>query len=95
MSDRMSSAILAPAALVAAITLAAAMLSHASAQTLVSPYGSPKAQPSPPSAISKQRSRPMKSCTEYGEGFVYVPGTDTCVKFGGYLRTDAVITRGR
>jgi hypothetical protein len=30
-----------------------------------------------------------KSCSSYGEGFVNVPGTDTCIKAGGYMRTDA------
>ncbi|MGY4408364.1 hypothetical protein ACVWW4_000100 [Bradyrhizobium sp. LB7.1] len=29
----------------------------------------------------------VKICTLYGAGFYYVPGTDTCVKLGGYLRT--------
>lgn len=28
-------------------------------------------------------------CSMYGPGFVYVPGTDTCVKIGGYARFDA------
>jgi hypothetical protein len=29
----------------------------------------------------------VKICTLYGAGFYYVPGTDTCLKIGGYLRT--------
>jgi hypothetical protein len=28
----------------------------------------------------------VKVCSLYGEGFFYVPGTDTCLKLGGYLR---------
>ena len=36
--------------------------------------------------------KPMKSCSGYGDGFVYLPATDTCVKAGGYLGIDA---RGR
>jgi hypothetical protein len=28
-------------------------------------------------------------CSNYGEGFVRVPGSDTCAKVGGYVRTDA------
>ena len=28
----------------------------------------------------------MKICSLYGEGFFYIPGTDTCLKIGGYLR---------
>jgi hypothetical protein len=29
----------------------------------------------------------VKICTLYGAGFYYIPGTDTCLKIGGYLRT--------
>lgn len=30
----------------------------------------------------------VKICTLYGEGFFYIPGTDTCLKIGGYLRAE-------
>jgi len=30
----------------------------------------------------------VKICTLYGDGFYYIPGTDTCIKFGGYIRSD-------
>jgi hypothetical protein len=30
----------------------------------------------------------VKICTLYGEGFYYVPGTDICLKVGGYVRAD-------
>ena len=30
----------------------------------------------------------VRICTLYGAGFFYIPGTDTCVKIGGYLRAD-------
>ena len=30
----------------------------------------------------------VKVCNLYGEGFFYVPGTDTCLKVGGYVRFD-------
>ena len=26
----------------------------------------------------------MKICSLYGAGFYYIPGTDTCIKLGGY-----------
>ena len=29
----------------------------------------------------------VKVCSLYGAGFYYIPGTDTCLKIGGYLRT--------
>src|SRR4029077_11904929 len=31
----------------------------------------------------------VKICSLYGAGFFYIPGTDTCIKLGGYLRVDA------
>jgi hypothetical protein len=31
----------------------------------------------------------VKVCSLYGAGFYYIPGTDTCVKFGGYVRYEA------
>jgi len=30
----------------------------------------------------------VKICTLYGDGFYYIPGSDTCIKFGGYVRAD-------
>ena len=30
----------------------------------------------------------VRVCSLYGAGFFYIPGTDTCIKFGGYLRVD-------
>ena len=32
----------------------------------------------------------VKVCSLYGAGFFYVPGTDTCLKIGGYLRSDHI-----
>ena len=30
----------------------------------------------------------MKFCSLYGAGFWYIPGTDTCMKIGGFVRTE-------
>jgi hypothetical protein len=30
----------------------------------------------------------VRICDAYGAGFFYIPGTDTCIKLGGYLRAD-------
>jgi hypothetical protein len=30
----------------------------------------------------------VKVCSLYGAGFYYIPGTDTCIKLGGYLRVE-------
>jgi hypothetical protein len=31
----------------------------------------------------------VKVCSLYGAGFYYIPGTDPCIKVGGYLRVGA------
>lgn len=36
----------------------------------------------------------VRICSLYGAGFYYIPGTDTCIKFGGYLRVDLALNGG-
>ncbi|EKS38336.1 porin [Afipia broomeae] len=36
----------------------------------------------------------VKICSLYGAGFYYIPGTDTCIKLGGYVQADANINAG-
>jgi hypothetical protein len=36
----------------------------------------------------------VKVCSLYGAGFFYIPGTDTCLKLGGYLRADTTFNGG-
>jgi hypothetical protein len=36
----------------------------------------------------------VKICSLYGAGFYYIPGTDTCIKLGGYLRVDLALNGG-
>jgi hypothetical protein len=36
----------------------------------------------------------VKVCSLYGAGFFYIPGTDTCIKLGGYLRIDSNFNGG-
>ncbi|MGJ4917758.1 porin [Bradyrhizobium sp. HKCCYLRH2015] len=33
----------------------------------------------------------VKVCSLYGTGFYYIPGTDTCIKLGGYLRAETAL----
>jgi hypothetical protein len=33
----------------------------------------------------------VRVCSLYGAGFWYIPGTDTCIKIGGYVRIDTTI----
>ncbi len=36
----------------------------------------------------------VKVCSLYGAGFYYIPGTDTCLKIGGYARIDTAFNSG-
>jgi porin-like protein len=36
----------------------------------------------------------VRICSLYGSGFFYIPGTDTCLKLGGYLRVDTTFNGG-
>jgi hypothetical protein len=36
----------------------------------------------------------VRICSLYGAGFWYIPGTDTCIKIGGYLRIDTTFNGG-
>ena len=77
------------AGVVAATIASAAMVgSGAIAQTLVEP----KPKTAQPSAVAKsQPALRKKSCSAFGAGFAQVPGTDTCVKIGGYVTIDGTV----
>lgn len=36
----------------------------------------------------------VKICSAYGEGFYYIPGTDTCLRVGGWVRSEWYQTSG-
>jgi Porin subfamily len=36
----------------------------------------------------------VRICSLYGAGFYYIPGTDTCIKLGGYVRADYTFMGG-
>lgn len=60
----------------------------AAAQTLTDP--NPKTTTPPPPAPAKLPANGRaKSCSAFGAGFVQVPGTDACVKIGGFVSTEA------
>jgi hypothetical protein len=79
-----------------ATVLATAAASEVVAQTPPAPTGAPNALPRtfPAPALAKTAPvktapvRQAKSCSSYGEGFVNVPGTDTCIKAGASVRTE-------
>src|SRR5450631_1522070 len=33
----------------------------------------------------------VRVCSLYGAGFYYIPGTDTCIKLGGYVRAETAL----
>ena len=37
----------------------------------------------------------VKICDAFGAGFFFIPGTDTCVKLGGYVRYELSYTPGK
>ena len=59
---------------------------------------SPAAPKIPPDAFAtpSAKAAPVKrakSCSMYGEDFVYIPAADTCVKAGGYVRSETGVSR--
>ena len=36
----------------------------------------------------------VRICSLYGAGYWFIPGTDTCLKLGGYLRVDTTFNGG-
>jgi hypothetical protein len=65
------------------IGFAAMAASGVLAQTLAEP--NPPANSSPPLGSASAAKTHPKSCPQYGAGFVQLPGSDTCVKIGGYV----------
>src|SRR5665213_1238631 len=37
----------------------------------------------------------VKICDAYGAGFFYIPGTDTCLRIGGYVRAEYDFSPGQ
>jgi hypothetical protein len=76
------------------VSLAApSVIAQSTAPALTAPKAQSKSsQPASARAAPAGRANP---CSIYGEGFANVPGTDTCVKVGGYVRSDAGVNLGR
>jgi hypothetical protein len=77
---------------VMAATIASAVVVNSGvvAQTLVEPNSKPKLS-SPSSLAKSQPALRRKSCSAFGAGFAQVPGTDTCVKIGGYVTIESTV----
>jgi hypothetical protein len=77
-------------ALTAAVTISAAVIAPCViAQTLTQPNGPTKPSPPPPSKKSHATAHHEESCSAFGSGFVKVPGTDACIKVGGWVTMGA------
>jgi hypothetical protein len=76
----------------ATIILTPAIVTTALAQTLTEP--NPQTKISSPHAKSLPTAR-MKSCSLYDAGFVNVPGTDACIKVGGYVTVEGTAKGAR
>jgi len=74
-----------------AIPLAMAMLvltaGLSAAQTLTDPNSrtAPAERSTPPKSPASVRAH---ACSAYGAGFIQLPGTDACVKIGGFVRME-------
>jgi hypothetical protein len=82
------------AAIVALITLSEAAGSGVIAQTLLEPNPKPKLS-QPPGSAKQHSGLRTQSCSAFGAGFVQIPGTDTCVKIGGFVTIESTVNRGR
>jgi Porin subfamily len=78
---------------VLAMTLCQAVTSGAIAQTLIEPNSRPKSQP--PGQAKPQPALRTKGCSAFGAGFVQIPGSDTCVKIGGFVTVEGGVNHGR
>jgi hypothetical protein len=71
-----------------AVLLAIGVVASSSlAQTLTQPNPPVRWTPSRRAAKS-QPSAHVKSCDAFGAGFVVIPGSDACVKIGGWVSVD-------
>ncbi|MGL4559325.1 MAG: hypothetical protein ACRCV5_17645 [Afipia sp.] len=71
---------------IAVAALSIALMSAASAQQTDSrTRHRPQAAKPDQTAVQKPlaRQRPSTSCAEFGAGFVRMPGSDSCIRFGG------------
>jgi hypothetical protein len=81
------------AVVVLTMMLCQAVTAGAIAQTLIEPNSRPKTQP--PGVAKPQPAVRPKACSAFGAGFVQIPGSDTCVKIGGFVTIDSGVNHGR
>jgi hypothetical protein len=71
--------------MIAAVSAALASAAHAQQMDTKTPRQRPHAAKPDHTAGQKPlaRQRPSTSCAEFGAGFVRMPGSDSCIRFGG------------
>lgn len=75
--------------LAALMALAATILWTACASAQQQQKHKPRKHPAPEAATTFTPRAPSHNpCAQYGAGFVRAPGSDTCVKIGGYVGVD-------
>lgn len=78
----------------ATVMLAVVITSGVIAQTLTQPNSQTKPSPPPVTAKSLPTGQ-ARTCSTYGDGFVYLPGTDACLKIGGFVRMQGATNQAR
>jgi hypothetical protein len=76
------------AAVVTAIVLIYFSASDAFARTLTEAKASEWSLPPPSAKARSPSSGHLRSCSSYGAGFAAIPGTDACVKVGGFTSVE-------
>jgi hypothetical protein len=75
------------------MTLFQAANSGVIAQTLIEPNS--KSRPPQSSGVTKPHPAARTKRSAFGAGFAPIPGTDTCVKIGGFVNVDGTTNHGR
>ena len=70
------------------VFLATAMAASAAAQTLTDPH--PGNKNTQPPASKSSGTKQLTACPEFGAGFVRMPGSDACIKIGGFVEGGVV-----
>ena len=72
------------------MTATAFAVAGAPAQTLTNP--NPRPAPSAPVPAKPHAREDARACSAYGAGFARLPGSDACVKIGGWVTIEATGT---
>ncbi len=49
--------------------------------------------PTPSSLLEPEPVEYVRVCDAYGTGYFYIPGTETCLQIGGYVRFQTLASR--